>query len=44
MEAALAVITSVNHEADPDQTLHEIQDSIDNEVIGKNIYLFKKPI
>jgi sugar porter (SP) family MFS transporter len=43
MEAALKVITSVNHEADPDQTLREIQDSIDNEVMGKNIYLFKKP-
>lgn len=43
MEAALDVITSVNIEADPGQTLREIQDSIDNEVIGKNIYLFKKP-
>ncbi len=43
MEAALDVITSVNTEADPHQTLREIQDSINNEVIGKNIYLFKKP-
>ncbi|MCX6250026.1 MAG: sugar porter family MFS transporter [Bacteroidetes bacterium] len=43
MEEALAVIRSVSHETDPDQTLQEIRGSIDNEIMGKNIYLFRKP-
>ncbi len=43
IKEALAVITSVNHEADPDQTLVEIRESINTEILGKNVYLFKKP-
>ena len=44
IKEALAVITSVNHEADPDQTLVEIRESINTEILGKNVYLFKKAL
>ena len=42
-ESAKQVISVVNPEEDADQVLKEIVDSVDNEVISKSIYLFKKP-
>lgn len=42
-EEAREVIRVVDPEADADKVLLEIQDSLDEEVFSKNIYLFKKP-
>jgi len=42
-EEAKEVIRIVNPEADVEKLIHEIQDSLDEEVFSKNIYLFKKP-
>lgn len=42
VEAAKTVLKEVNH-GDIDHILNDIIESIDNEVISKNIYLFKKP-
>ena len=42
-ESAKQVISVVNPEEDADQVLKEIIESVDNEVISKSIYLFRKP-
>jgi sugar porter (SP) family MFS transporter len=42
-ESAKKVISVVNPEEDADLVLKEIVDSVDNEVISKSIYLFRKP-
>ena len=43
LEEARTVITSVGSE-DADKTIEEIRQSIDSEVLSKNIYLFKPPL
>lgn len=43
IDAARKVIREVNPHTDCEKLLDEIKESIDNEVISKNIYLFKKP-
>ncbi|RPI00108.1 MAG: MFS transporter, partial [Calditrichaeota bacterium] len=43
VEEAKEVILSVGSETDPDKTIGEILQSIDEEIINKSIYLFKKP-
>lgn len=42
-EQAKVVIEKVNHDADSDQLLGEIKESIDNEVVEHFKYLFRKP-
>ena len=42
-ESAKQVISIVNPEEDADKVVKEIVESVDNEVISKSIYLFKKP-
>jgi len=43
VEEARQVITSVDSEIDADNTIQDISFSINNEIISKGIYLFKKP-
>jgi len=43
IEAARDVIRSVNPRADAEKLLQDIRNSLDEEVLSKNIYLFKKP-
>lgn len=43
IEAARQVISEVNPNTDVEKVLDEIGQSIDNEVISKSVYLFKKP-
>lgn len=42
-EKASQVIRKVDPSSDVDRTIQDIKNSIDNEVISKNIYLFKPP-
>jgi len=43
LDEARGVIATVNPGADTEEVLQEIQASLDEEVLSKNIYLFKKP-
>jgi sugar porter (SP) family MFS transporter len=43
IEEARNVILSVGSDTDPEKTVEEIRQSINTEVMGKSIYLFKKP-
>ncbi len=43
IEEAVNVIREVNPGVDPERTVQEIQASINQEVLSKNIYLFRKP-
>jgi sugar porter (SP) family MFS transporter len=43
IEEARMVLIKVNAVEDCEQTINEIRESIDNEIINKSIYLFKKP-
>ncbi|MBR9998995.1 MAG: sugar porter family MFS transporter [Cyclobacteriaceae bacterium] len=43
MERARAVIRQVDPDAAVEQTLEEIRESIDQEILSRNIYLFRQP-
>ena len=43
IDEARQVITTVDPEADTEKMLREIQESLDQEVLSKNVYLFRKP-
>lgn len=43
IDEAKEIIVSVGSETDPDKTIEDIRKSIDEEIISKSIYLFKKP-
>ena len=43
IDEARQVITTVDPEADTEKVLQEIQESLDQEVLSKNVYLFRKP-
>lgn len=42
-EEALRVLREVDPESNPEQTVAEIKESINTEVLSKNVYLFRKP-
>ena len=43
LDEARTVIATVDPEADTEMVLQEIRDSLDQEVLSKNVYLFRKP-